>query len=501
MKKLILVFIAILLLLTGCQKQEDKLVKADMSAYENIGADHTFFSITKEKAIELVQSGSGILYVGRPSCKNCQEAVVKINEVATSENENVYYLDVTDYKIGSDEELDKFFDTVKYYFENSIKIPLVVAVKDGTIKAFVYNNASKEDYQDLFNAYKSEENTFEQYHTPIITLKKGIEILPYTLGEEFNLDDYVEVKCFKGEKKTLYFDLKDVDDDYSLVGLHEITIFASDKFDGVSSLDATLLTESKEVIEKLSVDDKKPTVSSYSEYVENTIKENESKTNNSGSTGSAGANSNTQSNVSTNDEWAKSIVNNSAYYGFGCEAIAGVYHGFYGNEILGQNVTQVSSPEVGDLIAYFDGSGNYKHTATYLGGGVALHGNWSNGKATIATENIYSSHVYFRLGGSTPYTNAINDLAHSKGGKAGWLEGYIISTNNSSSNTLTDEEREAIQKEVDERVKTEVTPFGELVTAASLRGEQTGDCSIYDPDDILHEACMEGTKYYNPGQE
>ena len=265
-------------------------------------------------------------------------------------------------------------------------------------------------------------------------------------------------------------------------------------------------------------------MSAYTTYVENTIKANESQNKGKAtSTGSAGLSGDTtktstkstsssstsvttSTSSSSSDDLANSIVNNSAYYGYGCEAIAGVYHGYGGNNILYEGVSQVSSPQKGDLIAYFDGNGNYCHTATYLGGGQALHGNWSNGKSAIATENIYSSRVYFRLGGDTPYVNAINNTAHSKGGKAGWLEGYMVggsssngssSGSNSSSSTnngptlddLKDAGVTIIEYPEAEQTENWTNPRAAEMEAAGAHAEATGDCSIYEGDYELYTVC------------
>lgn len=516
MKKLFILIITALVVLTGCSKVHKE--RCDMSTYEKLSdTNHVFETISLEDAYTLIKEGTGVLYVGKPDCSHCQNLVPTLNEVAKENGvETIYYLDVTDYDTQK-EEFDKVISLFKALYDGDPKVPTVLAVKDGIIIGFNYTDEiTKEDLSKLVASLKESASlVINDYYKPVITLKEGYEdMLTYVAGEKFDIEDFVELDFYQGKKGLVWFELADKDDDYTQTGIHDILIVATDLFGGSSTLETKLLTEREEVINLLSLDDKKPTLSAYATYVENVKKEN-SVQNSSGldSTGSAGLSGNTtttktsSSNSSTKttttttassgDDTANYIVNSSEYYGYGCEAIAGVYHGLGGNEILYQGVSQVSSPQKGDLIAYFDGSGNYKHTATYLGNGLALHGNWSNGKAAIATENIYSSRVYFRLGGDTPYINAINNTAHSKGGKAGWLEGYTVGGSSSNTQTtLTEEERKQAQQEADARITTEESPGWDEYINAAIHGETYGDCSIYEGNDNAMAGCLSGLPWY-----
>ena len=513
MKKLFFLITILLLVLTGCKKEKSVKEYFDMSAYEKlVDQEHVFEAISIDDAITLIKEGTGILYVGKPDCSHCQKIVPILNEVAKENNvDTIYYLDVTDYKDNS-ADFDRVIDLFKDLYEGEPCVPTILVVKDGVIIGFEYSDSStKEDLSNLVSSLKEGESLIiNDYYKPVISLKEDYEdLIVYASDEKLSIEDYINIDFYKGKKGVVWFKTVDSDDDYTLTGVHDIVIIASDKFGGLSSLETKLLTENKEVIETLSVDDKKITLNDYDAYIEKTIKANESlNKSDSNSTGSAGANSEAANeSVNVNDDLAKSIVNNSAYYGYGCEAIAGVYHGLGGNEILYQGVSQVSSPEKGDLIAYFDGNGNYKHTATYLGNGLALHGNWSNGKSAIATENIYASRVYFRFGGDTPYINAINNAAHSKGGKAGWLEGYTVggssssggsssgSNNSSSTNNgptleeLKDAGVTIIEYPEAEETENWTNPRAAEMEAAGAHAKATGDCSIYEGDYELYTVC------------
>ena len=66
-----------------------------------------------------------------------------------------------------------------------------------------------------------------------------------------------------------------------------------------------------------------------------------------------------------------------------------------------QNTYEVNSPEPGDLVYYYDSSGNYTHVATYIGNGLVLNGNYSDGRAHITSmyESLYAQNpmVFLRV--------------------------------------------------------------------------------------------------------
>ena len=66
-----------------------------------------------------------------------------------------------------------------------------------------------------------------------------------------------------------------------------------------------------------------------------------------------------------------------------------------------QNTYEVSAPEAGDLVYYYDAAGNYTHVATYIGNGLVLNGNYSDGRAHITSmyESIYAQNpmVFLRV--------------------------------------------------------------------------------------------------------
>ena len=230
------------------------------------------------------------------------------------------------------------------------------------------------------------------------------------IGDEFNIEDFLVLK-----DDNLTYQVNGIVDT-NQEGIYEIDVVITDANGEETTIKKYVVVDSSEEINKKYEEIKEGTYISAKEVLEEENKKdtsNKKKSNQSNS-------SNT-----VNDEKASNIVNNSSYYGWGCEAIAGVYAGYNGNAILDATVYEVSSPQKGDLIVYFDANGNYKHTATYLENGMALHGNYSGGKSAIANANIFAQRKYVRLGSGKQYFQYIYDTAHSLGGNAGWIEGFF----------------------------------------------------------------------------
>lgn len=66
-----------------------------------------------------------------------------------------------------------------------------------------------------------------------------------------------------------------------------------------------------------------------------------------------------------------------------------------------ENMYEVDSPEPGDLVYYFNSYGGYTHVATYIGNGLVLNGNYSDGRAHITSmyESLYAANpmVFLRV--------------------------------------------------------------------------------------------------------
>lgn len=441
-KKYIVIAVAILLIasligvfinINNKKKIEEafEINSLDLSAYEKLNDDrHIFRETNVQEILNILEKDSALIYMGKTSCEHCGEIVPRLNKVAKEKGlKEVLYLDLAEYNSNEKfhDEVDTILDKLRYYFDQGFEIPIVIAVKDGKIVGFTSKETGETTYAEMVDVLQgTKESTFVEYFKPDIKVKDTYgELLIYEVGKDFDINDYIEITTWNDKKVDVHFEVINEEyDEYQNEGMHDIKIIATDGFE-VSEIDVILLTQKEEVIKTLTADNYKPTVSDYKKYVEENPKA-ESKPSKGGTAVAPNKNNNQGTTTgSVNDDLANSIVGNSAYYNYGCEAIAGVYHGFSTpNDILDAGVYEVSDPKRGDIIAYFDAGGNYVHTGVYLGDGMALQGNWSGGKAVITSASYATYRKFVRLGGGTEYGRFIYDTAHVLGGKAFWLEDY-----------------------------------------------------------------------------
>src|SRR5574344_237503 len=188
-KKILLIIMAILLI-TGCTKKENSVTSEDITPlvtdtskfkteYEegnngiivNVSDDDKIKYVTPSEVLNILTSGTGIIYFGRPTCPWCRNVVPVLLEVARTNNLTVNYLnpgeitgdDVKDY-VKVKEALDSYLD----YDEDgtkSLHIPDVYFVYNGKILGHHLSTVSSQDdpytaltssqKQELINIYNS----------------------------------------------------------------------------------------------------------------------------------------------------------------------------------------------------------------------------------------------------------------------------------------------------------------------------------------------------------
>lgn len=143
MKKIIVLLVAILCL-SGCAKTDSLDIKAetaDMKVY-NIDTDN-YLDISLADSLKLLTKGTGVIYYGFATCPWCVDIVPILDEVAKSNNQKVYYVDVR--KGGADLRVDdnKDYMAVVDYLKGYLKlddnkkprlyVPHIFFVKDGKV--------------------------------------------------------------------------------------------------------------------------------------------------------------------------------------------------------------------------------------------------------------------------------------------------------------------------------------------------------------------------------
>lgn len=103
MKKF-LIFLVIILCLTGCKSEEIKnnydivSYDVDMSGYDGVNSTmHAFKRVTVDQLFNCIdEKSSAVFYLGRTNCACCQTCVQYLNKAAMELNVTVYYIDVYD---------------------------------------------------------------------------------------------------------------------------------------------------------------------------------------------------------------------------------------------------------------------------------------------------------------------------------------------------------------------------------------------------------------------
>ena len=142
MKKIMLIFI--LILLTGCMNESDNI--KFKKEYENnkseiiltIPEDNYMKYTSKEKVLEIIKTGTGVIYIGNANNTECRQIVkTLINAADSTDLETIYYYNEED------------IDFLKDYFGNTI-IPTVIFVYEGEIKSFKQGFESEEELYDTY---------------------------------------------------------------------------------------------------------------------------------------------------------------------------------------------------------------------------------------------------------------------------------------------------------------------------------------------------------------
>ena len=201
MKKILLLVISILLI-SGCgvkefkkQTEEDRIkFKTDIEALNDelddnglpvykqlsIDEDNRIVYLTYDELVKFIDSGSGVLYFGRPGCPWCRLLIPYLLEFASDNDTYIYYYDIEADRTENNakykkilELLDEFLpvDTVTQSeddedFDKDLKrivLPQLFFIKKGEVKddTMLYEheylkNEEKEKTIDLLNSkYKS----------------------------------------------------------------------------------------------------------------------------------------------------------------------------------------------------------------------------------------------------------------------------------------------------------------------------------------------------------
>ena len=195
MKKKIIIIIGVVLVIAlgvlgylYLNKEKDTNIDGKKFAeeYTSVTNDNVFVYRSAEEIINILEHGTGVVYLGFPECPWCTAYVPYLNEVAKANDvDKVYYYNILNDRKDNTDNYKKMVDILKDYLKfdeegnKRIYAPSVIAVKDGEILDFDDETAwdtkgykTPEEYwknEDLEGLKKKLSKMFEDTKTNICT--------------------------------------------------------------------------------------------------------------------------------------------------------------------------------------------------------------------------------------------------------------------------------------------------------------------------------------------
>lgn len=133
MKRILLVSITLLLILSGCGSNI-------MSGYKNLGKNHQFETKEYQSIVDdMIEKTPGVYYIGFPDCPWCQALVPHLNQALVEHDLKAQYINVKTPQFENNEALTKqYLEFIKTFEDgkanNGASPFLIVIDNDGIIK-------------------------------------------------------------------------------------------------------------------------------------------------------------------------------------------------------------------------------------------------------------------------------------------------------------------------------------------------------------------------------
>lgn len=113
------------------------------SEYTNVTSDNPFVYRNVDQIINILEKGTGVVYLGFPECPWCQAYVPYVEEVAKKVGiDKVYYFNIKEDRKNNTEEYQKIVKILDVYLSNDdegnkrIYVPAIIVVQNGKIVEF-----------------------------------------------------------------------------------------------------------------------------------------------------------------------------------------------------------------------------------------------------------------------------------------------------------------------------------------------------------------------------
>lgn len=144
---IIVILVAIIIFLLVGNKNEEQTVKSDAEKFSEeytlVDKDNKFRYANIDKVIDTLEDGTGVVYLGFPECKWCQQYTVYLNELAKDRNiPEIMYYNIREDRQDNTKNYQTIVNILKDYLpedeegNSRVYVPAVIFMSNGKILGF-----------------------------------------------------------------------------------------------------------------------------------------------------------------------------------------------------------------------------------------------------------------------------------------------------------------------------------------------------------------------------
>ncbi len=140
---IIVIVASIFLIHLNHRNQENTDAQKFSEEYTQVDKNNVYVYRTIDEIINILEKGTGIVYLGFPECQWCQRYTKYLNEVAQDMGlTKIYYYNIREDRANNSENYLKIVEILKNYLQfdeegnSRIYVPSVIALKKGEIVGF-----------------------------------------------------------------------------------------------------------------------------------------------------------------------------------------------------------------------------------------------------------------------------------------------------------------------------------------------------------------------------
>ena len=144
---IIVILVAIIIFMLVGNKNEEQTVKSDAEKFSEeytlVDKDNKFRYANIDEVIDTLEDGTGVVYLGFPECKWCQQYTVYLNELAKDRNiPEIMYYNIREDRQGNTKNYQTIVNLLKDYLPEDeegnprVYVPAVIFMSNGKILGF-----------------------------------------------------------------------------------------------------------------------------------------------------------------------------------------------------------------------------------------------------------------------------------------------------------------------------------------------------------------------------